>query len=230
MRNKEEIQLVVSTIVIDCFWTAKGGPYIGGMGSTYIVFTRGEGSLWPPTPLVWVAGSTLISSEEVVFSEFTQLLSASSILRESPPTHPLTHMCTHTHTHTQRERPKHTHTHTHTHTHIHTHTHTEAQTHTHMHTQAHTHNAHAHTHTHAHTHMHTHTHTHMHTQAHTHKHTHNAHARNTHTHTHTHTHNTHNTHTHKSCINFKPLLYKTQNVFIMVYLFCWWPTLLSFSG
>ena len=42
-----------------------------------------------------------------------------------PPTHPLTHLPTHTHTHTH-----HTHTHTHTYTHRHTHTHT--QTHTHI--------------------------------------------------------------------------------------------------
>ena len=32
----------------------------------YIVYTRGEGGLRPPSPLVWVAGATLISSEEVV--------------------------------------------------------------------------------------------------------------------------------------------------------------------
>ena len=32
----------------------------------YIYNTRGEGGLWPPSPLVWVAGATLISSEEVV--------------------------------------------------------------------------------------------------------------------------------------------------------------------
>ena len=41
--------------------------------------TRGEGGLRPPSPLVWVAGATLISSEAVVFSEFIQLLSVISI-------------------------------------------------------------------------------------------------------------------------------------------------------
>ena len=45
-----------------------------------IIITRGEGGLWPPSPLVRVAGATLISSEEVVFSEFIQLLCVSSIL------------------------------------------------------------------------------------------------------------------------------------------------------
>ena len=43
--------------------------------------TRGEGGLRPPSPLVRVAGATLISSEEVVFREFIQLLSVISILR-----------------------------------------------------------------------------------------------------------------------------------------------------
>ena len=32
----------------------------------YFTYTRGEGGLRPPSPLVWVAGATLISSEEVV--------------------------------------------------------------------------------------------------------------------------------------------------------------------
>ena len=44
-----------------------------------IICTRGEGGLRPPSPLVRVAGATLISSEEVVFSEFIQLLSEISI-------------------------------------------------------------------------------------------------------------------------------------------------------
>ena len=35
--------------------------------------TRGKGGLWPPSPLVWVAGATLISSEEVVSSELINL-------------------------------------------------------------------------------------------------------------------------------------------------------------
>ena len=47
----------------------------------FIIITRGEGGLWPPSPLVRVAGATLISSEEVVFSECIQLLSVISILR-----------------------------------------------------------------------------------------------------------------------------------------------------
>ena len=34
-----------------------------------IWITRGEGGRRPPSPLVRVAGATLISSEEVVFSE-----------------------------------------------------------------------------------------------------------------------------------------------------------------
>ena len=33
----------------------------------YIIITRGEGGLRPPSPLVRVAGATLISSEEGVF-------------------------------------------------------------------------------------------------------------------------------------------------------------------
>ena len=46
-----------------------------------IMSTRGEGGLRPPSSLVRVAGATLISSEEVVFREFIQLLSVISILR-----------------------------------------------------------------------------------------------------------------------------------------------------
>ena len=38
-----------------------------------LYITRGEGGLWPPSPLVRVAGATLISSEEVVSSEFIEL-------------------------------------------------------------------------------------------------------------------------------------------------------------
>ena len=37
--------------------------------SMAIIYTRGEGGLRPPSPLVWVAGATLISSEEVVSSK-----------------------------------------------------------------------------------------------------------------------------------------------------------------
>ena len=33
---------------------------------TIIIWTRGEGGQRPPSPLVWVAGATLILSEEVV--------------------------------------------------------------------------------------------------------------------------------------------------------------------
>ena len=40
---------------------------------TVFMYTRGEGGLWPPSPLVWVAGATLISSEEVVSSELINL-------------------------------------------------------------------------------------------------------------------------------------------------------------
>ena len=32
-----------------------------------IIITRGKGGQRPPSPLVWVVGATLISSEEVVF-------------------------------------------------------------------------------------------------------------------------------------------------------------------
>ena len=39
----------------------------------FIINTRGEGGLWPPSPLVRVAGATLISSEEIVSSEFVDL-------------------------------------------------------------------------------------------------------------------------------------------------------------
>ena len=45
-----------------------------------IIITRGEGGQRPPSPLVRVAGATLISSEEVVFSEFIQLSSVISKL------------------------------------------------------------------------------------------------------------------------------------------------------
>ena len=38
-----------------------------------IIITRGEGGLRPPSPLVRVAGATLISSGEVVSSEFIEL-------------------------------------------------------------------------------------------------------------------------------------------------------------
>ena len=38
-----------------------------------IGWTRGEGGRRAPSPLVWVAGTTLISSEEVVLSEFVHL-------------------------------------------------------------------------------------------------------------------------------------------------------------
>ena len=40
------------------------------LGLKYI---RREGGLRPPSSLVWVAGATLISSEEVVSSEFIEL-------------------------------------------------------------------------------------------------------------------------------------------------------------
>ena len=85
-----------------------------------IISTRGEGGLRPPSPLVRVAGATLTSSEEVVFSKFIQLLSAISKFRVSPPTHTLTHTCAHTHAHV------HTHTRTHMHKHTYTHIHTQA--------------------------------------------------------------------------------------------------------
>ena len=39
---------------------------------------RGEGGRRPPSPLVRVAGATLISSEEVALSKFIQLLSVIS--------------------------------------------------------------------------------------------------------------------------------------------------------
>ena len=39
----------------------------------YINSTRGEGGLRPPSPLVRVAGATLISREEGVSSEFIEL-------------------------------------------------------------------------------------------------------------------------------------------------------------
>ena len=38
-----------------------------------VVHTKGEGGLWPSSPLVQMAGANLISSEEVVFSEFIKL-------------------------------------------------------------------------------------------------------------------------------------------------------------
>ena len=82
----------------------------------YIIYTRGEGGLWPPSPLVQVAGATLLSSEEVVFSEFSQCsVSVISIIsylysQQHSPT-----IGAHTHTHTH----KHTHSHTNTHTHTH---------------------------------------------------------------------------------------------------------------
>ena len=47
-----------------------------------MIITRGEGGQRLPSPLVQVAGATLISSEEVVFSEFIQL-SVISISRVS---------------------------------------------------------------------------------------------------------------------------------------------------
>ena len=45
-----------------------------------IIYTRGEGGQRPPSPLVRVVGATLISNEEVVFSEYIQLLSVISII------------------------------------------------------------------------------------------------------------------------------------------------------
>ena len=54
-------------------------PSCNAVGQPHIIITRGEGGLRPPSPLVRVAGATLISSEEVVFSEFIQLLSEISI-------------------------------------------------------------------------------------------------------------------------------------------------------
>ena len=41
--------------------------------TTNLIITRGEGGLWPPSPLVRVAGATLISREEGVSREFIEL-------------------------------------------------------------------------------------------------------------------------------------------------------------
>ena len=42
------------------------------MSENFIIGTRGEGGRRPPSPLVCVAGATLISSGEVVSSEFIE--------------------------------------------------------------------------------------------------------------------------------------------------------------
>ena len=52
------------------------------MLTNLLTITRGEGDLQPPSPLVRVVGATLITSEEVVSSEFIDL-SVISILRAS---------------------------------------------------------------------------------------------------------------------------------------------------
>ena len=59
-------------------YSTEGGAIIDMMGSTSkgmicIIYTRGKGGLQPPSPLVRVAGATLISSEEVVSSELINL-------------------------------------------------------------------------------------------------------------------------------------------------------------
>ena len=53
-----------------CVWVS-GWAYF----KIIIIITIGEGGLWPLSPLVRVADATLISSKEVVFSDYIQLLS-----------------------------------------------------------------------------------------------------------------------------------------------------------